>query len=46
MRLAGIIVLARKLLGVIHRTPKNHWVFEDLPNFVLASSGQAKPTNE
>ena len=28
--------LARKLLGVIYRTLKNKWVFEDFPNFVLA----------
>lgn len=31
------IALARKFLGVIYRTLKNNWVFEDFPNFVLAS---------
>lgn len=31
------IALARKFLGVIYHTLKNHWVFEDFPNFVLAS---------
>ena len=31
------IALARKLLGVIYHTLKNNWVFEDFPNFVLAS---------
>jgi transposase len=31
------IALARKFLGVIYYTLKNHWVFEDFPNFVLAS---------
>jgi transposase len=29
--------LARKFLGVIYHTLKNNWVFEDFPNFVLAS---------
>jgi hypothetical protein len=29
--------LARKFLGVIYHTLKNKWVFEDFPNFVLAS---------
>lgn len=31
------IALARKSLGVIYHTLKNNWVFEDFPNFVLAS---------
>lgn len=31
------IALARKFLGVIYHTLKNHWVFADFPNFVLAS---------
>jgi transposase len=31
------IALARKVLGVIYHTLKNNWVFEDFPNFVLAS---------
>lgn len=32
----AIIATARKLLGIIYRTLKNKWVFEDFPNFVLA----------
>jgi len=32
----AIIALARKLLGIIYRTLKNNWLFEDFPNFVLA----------
>ncbi len=32
----AIIAVARKLLGIIYRTLKNDWVFEDFPNFVLA----------
>jgi transposase len=32
----AIIALARKFLGIIYRTRKNKWVFEDFPNFVLA----------
>ncbi len=40
------IALARKFLGVIYHTLKNDWVFEDFPNFVLASYKKAKPTNE
>jgi transposase len=32
----AIIATARKLLGIIYDTLKNHWVFEDFPNFVLA----------
>jgi hypothetical protein len=31
------LALAHKFLGVIYYTPKNNWVFEDFPNFVLAS---------
>jgi transposase len=31
------IALARKFLGVIYHTLKNNWVFEDFPNFVMAS---------
>jgi transposase len=33
----AIIALARKFLGIIYRTLKNKWVFEDFPNFVLAA---------
>ena len=29
----AIIALARKFLGIIYRTLKNKWVFEDFPNF-------------
>jgi hypothetical protein len=32
----AIIALARRLLGIIYRTSKNRWVFEDFPNFMLA----------
>ena len=32
----AIIATARKFLGIIYRTLKNDWVFEDFPNFVLA----------
>jgi transposase len=31
------IALARKLLGIIYRTLRNEWVFEDFPNFRLKS---------
>ncbi len=31
----AIIALARKFSGIIYRTLKNNWVFEDFPNFVL-----------
>lgn len=31
----AIIALARKFLGIIYKTLKNQWVFEDFPNFVL-----------
>ena len=38
----------RKLLGIIYRTLKNKWVFEDFPNFVLAEArfafGGSTPT--
>jgi transposase len=32
----AIIALARKFLGIIYRTLKYKWIFEDFPNFVLA----------
>jgi len=32
----AIIALARKFLGIIYKTLKNGWVFEDFPKFVLA----------
>ena len=32
----AIIALAPKFLGIIYRTLKYQWVFEDFPNFVLA----------
>jgi hypothetical protein len=32
----AIIALARKFLGIIYRTLKNKWVFEDFPHFVLS----------
>jgi transposase len=34
----AIIALARKFLGIIYRTLKNKWVFEDFPNFILAGA--------
>jgi len=34
----AIIALARKLLGIIYRTLKNKWIFEDFANFVLAEA--------
>jgi len=34
----AIIATARKFLGIIYNTLKNDWVFEDFPNFVLAST--------
>ena len=34
----AIIALARKFLGIIYRTLKNKWVFDDFPNFVLAET--------
>jgi transposase len=32
----AIIALARKFLGIIYKTLKNHWVWDDIPNGVLA----------
>lgn len=32
----AIVALARKFLGIIYRTLKNNWIFQDFPNFVLA----------
>jgi len=32
----AIIALAKKFLGVIFKTLKNGWIFEDFPNFVIA----------
>ena len=37
----AIIALARKFLGIIYRTLKYRWVFEDFPNFVLAEATTA-----
>jgi transposase len=37
----AIVALARKFLGIIYRTLKNHWVFSDFPNFVLAEDATA-----
>ena len=34
----AIIALARKFLGIIYRTLKNNWIFQDFPNFVLAEA--------
>lgn len=34
----AIIALARKFLGIIYRTLKNKWIFEDFPGFVLAEA--------
>lgn len=34
----AIIALARKFLGIVYRTLKNDWVFEDFPNFVLVEA--------
>lgn len=34
----AIIALARKFLGIIYKTLKNNWVFEDFPNFVLVKT--------
>lgn len=38
----AIIALARKFLGIIYKTLKNNWVFEDFPNFVLAGPRRCK----
>ena len=32
----AIIATAKKLLGIIYKTLKNDWIFEDFANFVLA----------
>jgi transposase len=37
----AIIALARKFLGIIYRTLKHKWLFEDFPNFVLAEPATA-----
>jgi transposase len=37
----AIIVLARNFLGIVYRTLKNKWLFEDFPNFVLAEDATA-----
>ncbi len=37
----AIIALARKFLGIIYRTLKYQWVFQDFPNFVLAEDATA-----
>jgi len=37
----AIVALARKFLGIVYRTLKNKWVFEDFPNFVLAEPAEA-----
>ena len=37
----AIVALARKFLGIIYRTLKNKWVFEDFPHFVLAEEAMA-----
>ena len=34
----AIIATTRKFLGIIYKTLKYNWVFEDFPNFVLAES--------
>jgi transposase len=34
----AIIATARKFLGIIYQTLKNNWIFEDFPNFVIAST--------
>jgi transposase len=37
----AIIALARKFLGIIYKTLKNKWVFEDFPNFVLVKQSRS-----
>jgi transposase len=37
----AIVALARKFLGIIYRTLKNKWMFEDFPNFVLVEEATA-----
>lgn len=34
----AIIATAKKMVGIIFKTLKNDWVFEDFPNFVLVKS--------
>lgn len=34
----GDVALARKFFGIIYRRPRNNWIFEDFPRFVLANS--------
>jgi transposase len=34
----AIIALARKFLGIIYKTLKNNWIFEDFPQFVLVKN--------
>jgi transposase len=34
----AIIALARKFLGIIYRTLKHKWVFENFPNLILVES--------
>jgi transposase len=36
----AIVALARKFLGIVYRTLKNQWVFEDFPHFVLAEPAE------
>jgi len=36
----AIVALARKFLGIVYRTLKNNWVFEDFSHFVLAEPGE------
>jgi transposase len=33
----AIIALARKFLGIIYKTLKNNWIFEDFPRFILSN---------
>jgi hypothetical protein len=41
----AIIALARKFLGIIYRTLKNKWVFEDFPNLVLGGGSDGMSLN-
>ncbi len=34
----AIIALSRKFLGIIYKTLKNNWVFEDFPSFALVKA--------
>jgi hypothetical protein len=36
--------LARKFLGIIYRTLKNKWMFEDFPNFVTGGGSDGMST--